>query len=143
MKEPKLSEITIFLMIFTALCFDGGQMVVGWIPVLGNIIAGVVDLFAFMTFFVWFKMHGIQMMTPKRLSSMLGAGVIEMIPFLNILPAWTLAVVYLIGTTKIQELASKHPTLAKGALRTGAAIKRMSKNPDRIPKVPFVDSAEN
>ena len=137
MEGNSIKETTIFLMIFTALCFDGGQAIVGWIPVVGNIIADIVSLFAFMTFLLWFKMHGIQMLTPKRFGSLVGGGVIEMIPFLNILPAWTMVVVYLIGTTKVQELAKKHPTLARGAVLTGATIKSFGGN--KTPNVPFVD----
>ncbi len=91
-----------------------------------------------MTFFLWFMMNGIKMITPRILTSMIGGGLIEMIPFVNILPAWTLVVVYLIGTTKVKELAGKHPTLAKGAVITGTSIKKMNSTGED-PSVPFVD----
>lgn len=107
-KEKKqISDTSAFLMIFAAICFDGIQALVGWIPVFGNILAGLLSVFVFLTFFLWFRMHGITMITPKRLTAMIGGGVIELIPFINIFPAWTSVVVYLIGTTKVRELASK------------------------------------
>lgn len=138
MNESKIKDSTAFLMIGTALFFDFIQALIGWIPVIGNILAGFLSIIIFMTFFLWFMMNGIKMITPRRLTSMIGGGLIEMIPFVNILPAWTLVVVYLIGTTKVKELAGKHPTLAKGAVITGTAIKKMNPT-DEDPSVPFVD----
>lgn len=125
-------------MIFTALLFDAIQAMVGWIPLFGNILSDLFSIFIFLTFFLWFWMNGIKMMTPKRLTSMIGGGLIEMIPFVNILPAWTLVVVYLVGTTKVKELAAKHPTLAKGAVIAGTKIKAMNKT-GQPPHVPGVD----
>jgi len=127
MEKKHLGDITVFLMIFTALCFDGIQALIGWIPIFGNILADLFSIFVFLTFFLWFWMNGISMMKPKRLLSMGGGTIIEMIPYLNLLPAWTMVVVYLIGTTKIKEIASKHPTLAKGAMLAGSKIKGLSK----------------
>ena len=138
MEDNPIKDTTIFLMIFTALCFDGVQAIVGWIPILGNILAGLASIFIFLTFFLWFKMYGISMMTPKRFGSLAGGGLIEMIPYINLLPAWTLVVIYLIGTTKIKELASKHPNLAKGAMLAGGKIKSMNKTGEP-PHVPLVD----
>lgn len=123
--EPQIKDVTAILMIFTALCFDGIQAMIGWIPVVGNVLSDMLSIFVFFTFFVWFWMNGIKMITPKRLTSMIGGGFIEMIPYLNLLPAWTFVVVYLIGTTKIKELAQKHPTLVKGALVAGNKIQQM------------------
>ncbi|KND48335.1 MAG: hypothetical protein AB198_02480, partial [Parcubacteria bacterium C7867-003] len=105
--ETQIKDTTAILMIGTALFFDLLQAVLGWIPVVGNILADAMSMFIFLTFLLWFWMNGIKMITPKRLTSLMGGGVIEMIPYLNLLPAWTLVVVYLIGTTKIKELASK------------------------------------
>lgn len=128
MNESKIKDTTAFLMIFTALCFDGGQAILGWVPIVGNILADFLSIFAFLTFLLWFYMNGIKMMTPKRLGSMIGGGVIEMIPYLNILPAWTMVVVYLIGTTKIKELANKHSTLTKGVMLISSKITSNDKN---------------
>lgn len=122
-EKSQISETTIFLMIFSALCLDGLQALIGWIPLFGNILAGLLSIFIFLTFFLWFKIHGITMLTPKRLTALAGGGIIEMVPFINIFPAWTGVVIYLIGTTKVRELAKKHPGLAKKALLNGGATK--------------------
>ena len=86
-------------------------------------------------------MYGIKMITPKRLTSLVGGGLTEMIPYINILPAWTCVVIYLIGTTRISELAAKHPSLAKGAMAMGGKIKKLNKT-DKPPSVPFVDKQQ-
>ncbi len=125
--ENKISDSEAFLMIGVALFFDALQALFGWVPIIGNVLAALVGIFAFLTFFLWFYTNGIKMLTPKRLTSMIGGGIIEMVPYLNILPAWTMVVVYLIGTTKIKEIAKKHPTLAKGAMVAGAKIKKLNK----------------
>ncbi len=136
-KSP-LSDTTVFLMIFCALFADALQALIGWIPVIGNILADFASIFIFLTFLLWFKMNGINMITPKRLRAMAIGGVTEMIPYINILPAWTGVVIYLIGTTKIKEIVEKHPTVAKLAVNTGKGIKKMNKT-DRDPHVYGVD----
>lgn len=140
MEKDPIKDTTVFLMIFTALCFDGIQALIGWIPVVGNIFADLFSIFIFLTFFLWFKMHGISMMTPKRFGAMAGAGFAEMIPYVNLLPAWTGVVVYLIGTTKIKELAGKHPALAKTA---GAMAGRINESQPKAPNTPMVDKKES
>lgn len=112
--KNQINETTIFLMVFTSLFFDAFQALIGWIPYVGNVIAGLISFFAFMTFWLWFHMKGVKMMTPKRFGSLGLGGVIEMIPFVNILPAWTMVVTYLIGTTKIKEIVGENSMLSKG-----------------------------
>ncbi len=141
MKEGEhLKDGTVFLMIFVALFCDALQAIIGWIPVVGNIFADILSIFIFMTFLLWFYMNGIKMMTPKRFGSLTGGGVIEMIPYINILPAWTMVVVYLIGTTKIEELAAEHPGLASAAVSIGNKINKIKK-PGSETNVPGVDGA--
>lgn len=136
MKKTPLSDVTIFLMIFTVLCLEGIQAFLGWIPIVGNFFAFMMDVFIFFTFFLWFLRHGIKMMTLKRFGSMGAAGIIEMIPYLNLLPAWTLVVIYLIGTTKIMELAEKNPSLAAGAMTMGKRIKGVKESTDKSEELP-------
>lgn len=144
-KESQLKDTTVFLMIGIALFCDFLQALIGWIPLLGNILADLMSIFIFLTFFLWFYMNGIKMVTPKRLSAMVGGSLVEMVPYLNLFPAWTGVVIYLIGTTKIKEIAAKHPTLAKGALAAGGKIKSMNRNkgPSNTPPVEESTKLEN
>ena len=98
-KEKGLKVTTVWLMISVALFFDALQALLtlvflGW-------LAG---LFATLTFWLWFRMHGISFMKPKRLAVFGGSALIEVIPFLSILPAWTLAVGYLALSSKLKEV---------------------------------------
>lgn len=100
-KEKGLKSTTVVLMIAVALFFDALQalftlILLGW----------VVGIFAGLTFYLWFKIHGISFMTPKRFMAFGGASLIEMFPFLPLsaIPAWTFAVSYLALSKKIQEV---------------------------------------
>jgi hypothetical protein len=112
--KNQLNDSTIFLLFFTSLFFDGFQALIGWIPYIGNVVAGLIGFFAFMTFWLWLHMKGIKMMTPKRFGALGLGGVIEMIPFVNILPAWTMVIAYIIGTTKIKEIVGENSIISKG-----------------------------
>lgn len=63
----------------------------------------LVTVFAFLTFYLWFKMHGLSFATPKR-ASILGVGVIiDLIPIIGAL-AWTGMVIGLALDSKIKKV---------------------------------------
>ncbi|MDO8424127.1 MAG: hypothetical protein Q7S54_00765 [bacterium] len=102
MPEKKgLNNTTIALMICVAVFFDVLQVLLSflWLGWLAGIFAGL-------TFWLWFRMHGISFMKPKRFLTFGGASLIEVIPipFLAALPAWTAAVSYLALSSKLQEI---------------------------------------
>lgn len=119
-------------MIAVALFYDMAQAgldVLHLIPFIGNAFAimgtMIIDLWAFLTFYVWFKIHGVSFASPKRGLTMAGAVIIELIPVVNALPAWTAAVVILFLTTRGEEaLASTLSRVegAAGAVGKGAAL---------------------
>lgn len=92
-------------MIGVAIFFDGLQAAIQTIPILGQILSGFVAIFAFLTFWLWFKLHGVKLATGKRAASMGLGFIFELIPFLNILPAWTLAVTLTAFDTKVKNLS--------------------------------------
>jgi len=59
-------------MIGTGVFFDTLQLIFTPTAIGGSIIT----IFATLLFFVWFKMHGVSFITPKRLLTMAGLGVI-------------------------------------------------------------------
>src|SRR3989344_7047797 len=99
MAEEKkgLSDTTIALMIVVALFYDALQALLTFI-----LMGWLVGIFAGLTFYVWFKMKGLNFVTPKRIGTFSGAFIIEVIPFLSALPAWTAAVVILALDSKIK-----------------------------------------
>ncbi len=93
-EKPKLSEGTIILMFGTALLFDAMQFVVGLIPVVGQIVGFLITGFAWGTFALWFKMKNIPFKRNKTV-------IFELIPLLNMLPAWTIAIASTVAAQKM------------------------------------------
>ena len=99
MNESKpLSTSTAVFMIAVAVFFDFLQFILGFIY-----LGWAAGIFAGLTFYVWFKKHGISFMNWKRFTIFGGASLIEMIPIplLADLPAWTAAVAYLALQSKL------------------------------------------
>lgn len=120
-EEKKLSSTTITLMIGTALFCDFSQWVFAFI-----FLDWLVGFFAFLTFLLWFWMHGIKFIHPKhpaRIFAFGGATLAELVPLLAALPAWTASVAYIALSARIQE---KIPVAATMALKVGAAAKARS-----------------
>lgn len=115
-EKKELKNTTIALMVGTAVFFDVLQWLLAFI--LMDWLAG---FFAFLTFYVWFKIYGMNFMTPKRVATMGTALIIEVIPVLAALPAWTGAVAILILDYKAKRVLStttattttKRPALPK------------------------------
>lgn len=106
MSEEKrgLDNTTIVFMIIVALFFDALQalltvILMGWL----------VGFFAGLTFYLWFKMRGLNFTTPKRIGTFATTFIVEVIPFLSALPAWTLAIVILALDSKIKKVVAQVP----------------------------------
>jgi len=105
-KEKGLENHTIVFMIVVALFYDALQLALAF-----AFMDWLVGIFAFLTFYVWFKMKGMSFMKPKRALVMGGGFIIEIIPVLSILPAWTLAVTILALDSKIKKVVPGAGTL--------------------------------
>mgnify|MGYP001573516917 CR=1 FL=1 len=121
--KPKISPVQAGFLIGTAGLFDGAQFIVVSITgltvfllPLGIAVGWVVDIFAWLTFFLWLHSLGSGMITKGGLGEgglgrepfviiALAFG-IEFIPIINVLPAWTAAIVTLIFRERITALAS-------------------------------------
>ncbi|MCR4279209.1 MAG: hypothetical protein NUV78_00530 [Candidatus Zambryskibacteria bacterium] len=99
-KEKGLKSTTVVLMITVALFFDALQVLLTFI-----FMGWLAGFFAGLTFYVWFRMHGISFMKPKRLAAFGGTALIELIPFLSVIPAWTFAVAYLAISSRLPGIA--------------------------------------
>lgn len=109
-EKPKssLPKSTVVMMTVTAIFFDvvqAGLTLFG----IGLVASPFISVFAGCVFFLWFMMHGISLINPKRLAAMGGGFLAELIPAVDALPAWTGTVLYTISTTKIAEVAEKVP----------------------------------
>lgn len=106
--EKPISNFSAVLMVAVAVIFDLLQFFLNllhFIPAIGNAVAfvttSILTIIAWLTFYIWFKTKGVTFNTSKRMLSLGGGFLIELIPILNALPAWTLSVVIIIGSTRI------------------------------------------
>ena len=101
------------LMLATAVLFDVVQALINLIPVVGQILSFFISIFAFMTFWLWFKMYGVSFSKGKNLKNLGFGFLIEMIPVVDILPAWTFAVFRLIAAKKLEDMTQNVPVAGK------------------------------
>lgn len=113
MENEKISKITFACMIVTALFFDTiqfGADLMNLIPFIGFILAGVisggVSIFAWLTFFLWFRLVGTKF-DSKIVATTVGTFFIELIPILNALPAWTLSIATIFLFFQSKEILNK------------------------------------
>lgn len=113
MDNNKISKITFACMIGAALFFDTvqfGANLMHFIPVIGNILAVIissgVSIFAWLTFFLWFRLVGTKF-DSKIVATTVGTFFIELIPVLNALPAWTLSIVVIFLFFQTKEILNK------------------------------------
>lgn len=94
---------TVFLMGGTAIFFDILQIILDLIPFVGWIISPLVGLIGSFTFFLWFKMKGVQFNKLKNAAALGGSFVFELVPILNALPTQTGAVLWIISKEKAKK----------------------------------------
>ena len=117
-KGEGLNNTTIVLMIVVAVFFDVLQWLLAFVFM--DWLAG---LYAFLTFYVWFKVRGMNFATPKRAGTLGGAGLIEMIPVISALPAWTAAIVILALDSKIKKVL---PPSVQKAVSSTPGLKKVA-----------------
>ena len=106
-RNSKISKTTFYEMLVVAVFFD----LVSLIPILGTIS----DIGALLIFYIWYKICGVSFSNPKRSLSFFGTAIIEAIPLLDMLPTWTVEVIYM------YTLENKEVLLGKVASAGGVA----------------------
>lgn len=137
-------------MLAVAGLYDAAQAGVNLLQGINAILPGVgvflvyllgipLTIWAWLTFYVWFKVRGVSFMQPKRFAIVGICGLADTI--VSALPAWIAAVALLIATTRAEELLEKVPggeKLAKVAHaaggKPGAAIASLPQRPSAPPR---------
>lgn len=101
-QEKGLQTHTIAFMIGTALFFDLLQFLLSFV-----FMGWLVGFFAGLTFWWWFRQHGISFNKASRWGSFAFVYIIEIIPVLGDLPAWTAEVAWLALSSKAKEVVEK------------------------------------
>lgn len=149
--ERKINNVTFALMLTLAGIVDLIQFAIGFLDVIfiGTPINWLLIPFIWLTFYIWFKIKGVSFVKPKRGLLMGAAPLIEMIPLINMLPAWTLAVVLIVGSERAEELLQKAGVVAGGVVAkkqgapaskggAGMAGKALPNRPKAMGKAPRV-----
>lgn len=108
--------MTSILMVILALIYDGAQALIEIITLglAGWLINPLIDIWAFMSFYTWFKFKEVSFMKPSKALTMGGSFFIEMFPFLNDLPTWTLGVIIMLAQIYAEDIvASASPETLK------------------------------
>lgn len=93
--------------------------------IVGLIVSTFISIFAWLMFFLWFKLNSIGMLdSGARLAiTIWGGAFVEMIPVINVLPAWTISVAIMLFIVRSEDVifnkTGKNIQLQK-------AIKRMT-----------------
>ena len=114
MEDQEINKITMWAMIAVARFFDGiqfGADLMNFIPYVGFILAWTitsgVSIFAWLTFFLWFRLMGSKF-DSKVVATTVGTFFIELIPGLNALPAWTLSIVVIFMFFQTKKILGGH-----------------------------------
>lgn len=106
-KRQRISSIIATLMIGTAVVFDLVQFLLNFIPFVGWIATSLISVFAWLTFFTWFKLNGVSFLSGKttvlKIASIFGVSILEIFPILNDLPAWIAYIVIMIFIVRAED----------------------------------------
>lgn len=102
----RIPNTTAILMISVALLFDLIQFILTALFIGMILNPVIVTPLAWFTFFLWYKFRGVNI-TDKvsRFATMTVTPLIEFIPMINALPAWTLGVFIMISIVKAEDIA--------------------------------------
>ncbi|KKT41832.1 MAG: hypothetical protein UW30_C0004G0031 [Candidatus Giovannonibacteria bacterium GW2011_GWA2_44_13b] len=111
-------------MVIIALLIDGTQFLLGLL-VIGLVLNWIVSFFAWLTYYIWLKILGISMSDAKGMKIMLSLGTamgIELIPLVNMFPAWAAFAIL----TIMFEYAAQAKVIGK-TLKTASALTKPAK----------------
>ncbi len=79
-KYKRISKASAFLLIVVAVVFDLLELLVDWIPVVGQIISAFFDVVATIIFAIWFMMLGVGLSNVKATTRFWVTNFIEWLP---------------------------------------------------------------
>lgn len=97
--EPKISPSVKWLMLGFAIFLDTLGILIQLIPAAGQILATCIGIFGQLLFWFWFTINGVTFNTKKALR-FFGTNILELIPFINALPALTTSVILTLHQVK-------------------------------------------
>lgn len=104
----------VILMVMTAVFYDTLQAIFGWIPYVGWIMAGLIGMYAWLTFWIWTSMKGwgvsdtvkqviFSPQNTKKFIVKWLMPLIELVPIINIVPIWTARTIIQLAFLKAED----------------------------------------
>lgn len=129
-----------FFMVLTALMFDLAQLIIDIILLgFGFVVNWMISIMAYFTFYMWYKMKGINFTDWRKAAIFNGGALTEFLPLplSGFLPAWTLSVIMMIMSVKIKKIVQSSliiivflvPILAQATVETGSNQLRANISP--------------
>ena len=108
--KHRINSITATLLICGTLLAETLQAFSNLIGI-GFVLNPVIGIFVWLTAYFVFATHSVSVFGVRKLASAFVSSVIEMIPFVSILPMWTLYVLSIIVLSRIEDRSRAHATL--------------------------------
>jgi hypothetical protein len=103
-KRIRISNIQGVLMVGVAVVIDGVQFLLNFIPFLGWIFVSLISVFAWLTFFTWYKFNGITFTDSiLRFITMVAVAIAEVLPVFNSIPAWVASVLIMLVIVRAED----------------------------------------
>tara|TARA_B100000745_G_scaffold241106_1_gene163551 strand:- start:394 stop:819 length:426 start_codon:yes stop_codon:yes gene_type:complete len=103
-KRQRINTFHTWALISVAFTIDGVQFFISLIPFVGVLIASGIAFFVRIVFWVWFKVLGVGFAdTSSRYFVNFTLTFMEIIPFVNMLPAWGIGTVAIIRQVKKED----------------------------------------
>ncbi|MDP6388187.1 MAG: hypothetical protein QGG63_02855 [Candidatus Pacebacteria bacterium] len=124
-KRQRIGNMEGGLMIAAAGVIDGVQFLFNLIVVIGWIIVPFIGISAWLMFYLWYKLKGINFLdSGARLAITICTGaLLEIIPVLNAFPAWTISVAIMFFIVRFEDNVFNK---TDKNIETQKAVKRMT-----------------
>jgi hypothetical protein len=114
----RIDKITLWFMLSVALFFDLTQICLDIIPIVGWILSSLLSIFAFLTFYVWFKIRDIGFLTKFGVKKLLVVIVIPLLElFISFIPGLVVMVLLTYSVVKLEDEADRKKIMSRETQR--------------------------
>lgn len=99
--QKRLTGNTPILMVFLAVVIDLAQIILDFI-LIGLVVNRLIDILVLILYFVWFRANKVSF-TKMRALIFFGLGFVEFLPALDAFPLWTIDIIAVIITVKMED----------------------------------------
>ena len=114
-QEYRISKLGGGIAISIAFFIDLVQMGLALLVIGGVLNTFVISPIVYLSFWTWLKLKGVKFLDKKNATTVISGAIIEAIPFINALPGLTVSITRIILNTRLEDMAKKHPVVAKKA----------------------------